>query len=732
VSVSLAAATVVLVDPRPGDLVFPAHRVRPGIREDLLPHFGHWRWDLALLSHDATTRSKAFLWSNFPGSLRDSFMRISWAVINIPTPDILHNHLTSSTRPVLAMGSLMQTLTAFRAFAIWLEKHQVDSLDQVDQDLLEQYATSLGARGFTDPQDERRLFAISRIWAYAPFLLPQDRLVMPPWEDPGAAITDFLDDFQRHSGENRTVVVHPATMSPTLVWALRMVVDFAPDITAAYREWQRLDNRIVAPGSALPDGPQKVRDHLRHLRDSGGKLPTYVGHLDKAIIGRWHQGGDGPPPINNSYLAGLLGVTREQVLRTLRRWPQDTDSLAMGSGAPLPTPVTGTVDGKPWISAIDFNEAVALTLHLTTAALITIGYLSGMRPEEVLHLERGCSSPHEREDGTVRYLVTGRHFKGVTDKDGNSIPEGEIRPDPWTVIELVDRAVKVLQDLHEERLLFPRVLSSAFRDTDDLGEALSPVAAVKRFQTFAAWANQCADRLGRHHEMIPDDPNGPVTLRRLRRTVAWFIYRQPGGRIALGLQYGHVGTSMAESYGGRTNADMLQMLDFEQTLAMADSLARASDRIDAGEQISGPAADRYVASAREFSTRFEGGFASKSQMKALKSNPRLHVYDDPQALLACNLDPFKALCDPELARGGSPIRTPNRTRCNPACANISRTDTHMRRAQEQIDEIDEELEDTLLPWPMRRRLQLRRASREQLIQNHQTTGRTAPPASGKT
>jgi hypothetical protein len=42
----------------------------------------------------------------------------------------------------------------------------------------------------------------------------------------------------------------------------------------------------------------------------------------------------------------------------------------------------------------------------------------------VLHLEYGCASRQEREDGTVRYRVHGRHFKGVTDQDGNTLPAG--------------------------------------------------------------------------------------------------------------------------------------------------------------------------------------------------------------------------------------------------------------------------------------------------------------------
>lgn len=333
-------------------------------------------------------------------------MRVAWALINIPTPEVLHARLGARSRSVVSAGSVMTAMTGFRKFARWLDAQGVARLTDVDQEMLEKYAAYLGEKGFTDGHDERQLFALTRVWAYAPHLLPEDRLVMPPWEDPGAAIIDFLgDDFSRERGENREVVIHPATMSPLLVWALRMVLS--------------------------------------------------------------------------------------------------------------------------------------------------------------------------------------RHFKGVTDADGNTLPRGEIRPEPWTVIELVDRAVKVLEQLHDDRLLFPRSLTVRTlqpTQAEIRAEGLSPNRFTGRIKAFIDWANATATRLDRTHELIPADPHGPITLRRLRRTVARFIYRRPGGRIALGLQYGHVGTSLAESYGGRTKADMLEILDFERALALADALAEASDRLSAGEK----------------------------------------------------------------------------------------------------------------------------------------------------
>jgi hypothetical protein len=51
--------------------------------------------------------------------------------------------------------------------------------------------------------------------------------------------------------------------------------------------------------------------------------------------------------------------------------------------------------------------------------------------------------------------MEGFYFKGAEDEDGNKIPEGRLRPDPWVVIEPVARAVAVLERLHPNALLFP-------------------------------------------------------------------------------------------------------------------------------------------------------------------------------------------------------------------------------------------------------------------------------------
>jgi integrase len=717
VTTTLRPRRLRLIDPAPNAVVLPAHRVRPGTPASALPRLRDNIWQLSYLDHLDTASSLTFSWWDVPGALRASLKRLAYAVLNLPAPAVLLERKATSTRPTLSASSVLKMLRAWRDFARWLDERQVHQLQDVDRTLLEEYGQLVTTQARAVRQNRRELYELTRAWAYAPFLLPCDQLVMPPWEDEGSAISDFFNTEDLDDGECESAVIHPATMSPLLVWALRLVTDLAPDILAAYQEWRRLDANTAA--ATTPEGYDRLRDYVGQLRDSGRSFPTFAGRQRAAIQRRY-----GRPPLARRYVAGVLGISLRTIDNLMHREPDLLHGLDFGDGAPLGVPVTARISGRPWTAAIDHADAVGLAVHLATAAMITTAYLSGMRPAEVLHLRRGCARREERADGTIRHTLTGRHFKNVLGPDGRPAPTGVVRPDPWVVTELVARAVAVLEELSDDDLLLPRSLSANARDrdADHRGPAITPEVANHRIQLFTVWANQTAARLGRPHETIPPDLAGPVTMRRFRRTVAWFIYRQPGGRIALGLQYGHVGRTLAAASGGRTQQDMLEVLDFERQLALADTLTEASDRLTTGEGVSGPAADRYVAAAHEFGARYTGGFATRAQLRALMNNPRLQVYEDPDALLTCNHDPYKALCDPDHGHG-TPRRTPSFDRCHTACGNISRTDTHIERARQEAERLRGEIADGLNPAPLAKRLSQRVETLEGIIHQHQTTRR---------
>lgn len=76
----------------------------------------------------------------------------------------------------------------------------------------------------------------------------------------------------------------------------------------------------------------------------------------------------------------------------------------------------------------------------------------GARPGEVLNLRRGCI---EHDIDTDMWLMSGVYFKNAVDGNGNKIPAGARRRDPWIVVKPVADAVTVLERLHAQELLFP-------------------------------------------------------------------------------------------------------------------------------------------------------------------------------------------------------------------------------------------------------------------------------------
>ncbi|MGW5680321.1 integrase, partial [Streptomyces sp. NPDC003860] len=92
-------------------------------------------------------------------------------------------------------------------------------------------------------------------------------------------------------------------------------------------------------------------------------------------------------------------------------------------------------------------------------------------------------------------------------------------------------------------------------------------------------------------QSIPQDPHGALGMSRFRRTLAWHIARQPGGLVALAIQYGHLRTILdartSSGYGSRSRGGIHSVLDIETALAAADTAAHLRDRVAAGEKVSG-------------------------------------------------------------------------------------------------------------------------------------------------
>jgi hypothetical protein len=202
------------------------------------------------------------------------------------------------------------------------------------------------------------LAAVSTLWGYTPHLPPGDRIPMPPWEAEG--MRDYLP-AEDGRNENATAPIHPAVVSPLLIWALRFTEDFAPDILAALAEQQRLRSRIAA----------------RHSADAAARLAALLDEHARAGTPMTGETIKGRRSAACSYLAGLTGASLTQVQNAVRR-----ARLPVADTATLDIAITGTVHGTPWLSHISYHQAQTLALRLAAACLVVVSYLSGLRPAE--------------------------------------------------------------------------------------------------------------------------------------------------------------------------------------------------------------------------------------------------------------------------------------------------------------------------------------------------------------
>jgi hypothetical protein len=675
--------------------------------------FGDDAWGLSTLARREHEPGRRINWAAFPLALRDSFKRAGWALITLPTPGALLERAATSRVERPSAATIASVAGHWRRYAIWLDGLGITALADVDAACHEEWAAHLARLPAANRTRGQALDAVSTLWGYAPHLPPGDRIPMPPWEAEGPR--DYLP-AEDGRNENATAPVHPAVMSPLLVWALRFTEDFAADILAALAEQQRLRSRIAARHS--PDAAARLAALLDGHARSGTPLPgeTVKGRRSAAC----------------SYLAGLTGASFTQAANAVRR-----AGLPVAETAPLDIAITGTVHGRPWTSHISYHQAQSLAMRLAAACLVVVAYLSGLRPAEVLHLSTGCCpAPEDDGKGTLRYRLHGRHFKGVRNPDGTPAPQGADRQ--WTVIPPVHTAIGILEHLTATRHLFP--LHPAWMDGASrqprphpssppgtrgsrhrTGQVITARAANNRIAEFITWVNEYAREHGLDSEAIPADPDGPVTLRRFRRTAAWHIARLPGGRIALAIQYGHLRTiTTSEGYSGRARHGLARVLDIETAAATASYLSHVRDRLDDGETVSGPAARRLISAAQDAATRYEGMFLSPRQARALLTDPALQVHDNPQTFLSCNYDPAKALCHPGRTAGKT-VSHPDLDRCNPACANIARTGEHIAALTAEITRLRDESASPLLPGPIRERLASRAAGLEKIAERHART-----------
>ncbi len=700
--------------PQPDTLVLLNRDLRPDSDPARLSRFADERWDLNPAIFEDHYRSTSLNFALIPQPLRLAAKHYLWQLLNHTKPWVMRR--SRSNRPSVATIHIL-FVNELQFILQWFCQQGVTAFCQVTPELLDALVDAIVEDADPLTGSDRTLTEVRRLWGYRDVLPPAMRLPpAPPWA--GEDSEELLGRLRSTRRENLTRRIAEPTMQMLLRWAIRFVEDFADDILAARDEHAELyrrtpeGRRFIGAQDQTRHQPgalrTKVLAYLNDLGERGGALPGV----------RLANGGLG---IRWRHLAAILDCSES--IKDTGTGRLITDSgLAIEEHTWLTTPIRGLVDGRPWRQHIGYEQAPGLARLLSTACFIVVAYLSGARVGEVLNLRRGCIS-HDTDTGL--WLMEGLYFKNAEDADGNKLPAGEIRPDPWVVIEIVARAVTVLERLHPSPLLFPTRLEpfhQRWANEKRLGQARSDQSISDDLAAFVGWVNHECQRLGLA-ELIPDDGRGPLKPSRLRRTLAWFIRRRPRGLIAASIQYGHAHVRMLQGYAGTYESGFPDEYAFQDWLYRIERLADDEAALAAGEHVSGPAADAYRHRVTAANHQFNGRvLRNERQARDLLANSLLQIHHGDG--VTCVFNPATAACQ---LRGDldDPLVTPDTDDCRPSCRNLARTDRDIDHVKHQAARLTEVTADPLAPSirHQRERQELQRL--QALIHGHEQGAQTS-------
>ena len=694
-------------------LVLANRPLRPGVVLADTARFGDDTWALTPALHQVQERSLGLEFTTIPARFRAVCKELFYTMLTLDLP--------AGVEPCHIV-SIRSYFSRVKEFLTWAEANTITTLDALSGQDLADYGRYVAAQRWPESTLEQKRRAPRLFWLY------RDRLVtdrLPT--DPAIVLGEpYVYSRRTSSGENTTSRIPETVLAPLLVWALRWVEDFAGDVIDAHTAWQdlhtvtdpdpeqagRLTTRRASPRLAY------VLDEYRRQHR---KLP---GQATADPFAAWHasHGPHTAQAVNLTYLALQTGCTQT----TLYREPcqhlirQAIDELGIADDTRLPVTIRGTIGDRPWLPAIGPADVAPLTRTLLTACYIVISYLSGMRDSEVKHLQRGCVSLWRDETGRpVRRKVTTLAFKGEHEVTGVEAT--------WIVNASVARAIDVLEQLQPstQPLLFAAPPLSRGYTVDKPNPVKTSNSTNRDLAAFVNWINTyCAQ----HHrdDTIPDVNGQPWRLltRQFRRTLAWFIARQPGGTIAGAIQYRHLSVQLFEGYAGTSTSGFRHEVEAEQAIQRGEKLG---DLIGEPEHhhLVGPAAEEAHARLADFETHIQFRGKVITDRKRLERHMRAHdphIY--PGKYVTCVYDPDRAL-----SHQHPPTLGPSLPDCQPLrCRNVALTPQNIQVLTEWITRIDHTLAagDVLAPY-LRDRLQHRRAEVAQFL-----TDNGAPPPAAQT
>lgn len=651
------------VDTDPHSDAFVLHRrpLREGSTLEHTSRFDDDVWSLQAAVLQVHQKPLSLNFDLLPAQHRLLAKHLFYAMLSGPLP-------AAEQRP--SISGVRQTLTELKRFFTWLHDRAPDRRphELAGPDLIAYQHHLLATLPTATARGSARA-AVRRLWRWRDALkpagggLPFDPRHLRGWGEPDNAAP----------AENSTDRIPEPVLGPLISWALLFVDEFAPDILAAdQHNWQirhRARVRRMSPDKVDAQLERTIADY----RLRGVPLPGWEGR------------------VNIGFLAPLVGCSHSALETRTEILDAAAAELGVGEFSEFHTPITGRLDGQPWIEGIAsahkaHHSLGRLARHLQIACYILIAFLSGMRDSEIKHLRRGCLHPHHDAVGGIRrWTVTSRAFKGERDPAGVEAT--------WVIGAPAARAVAVLEQLQPADVDW---LFAVLGHGPGTGPAsvssnltMSSTATNDRLNTFRTWVNEHAARHS-HSGVIPTVDGQPwrLTSGQFRRTLAWFIARRPGGAIAGAIAYRHHCVQMFEGYAGTSDSGFRAEVESEQALARGEHLLAMIDRHE-HKTLAGPAADEAARRLDDLdaNAHFTGTvITDPRRLKRLldRADPAVH----PGDYVTCVFDPDKALC-----LRGTDASAPLLRQCRPLdCRNVALTDANLQAWHEEITAIEHRLD----------------------------------------
>ena len=211
---------------------------------------------------------------------------------------------------------------------------------------------------------------------------------------------------------------------------------------------------------------------------------------------------------------------------------------------------------------------------------------------------------------------------------------------------------------------------------------------------------------------IPEGLDGQVTLRRFRRTLAWFLRHRPNGDVTTAVQYQHVGVTIGEGYAGTKASGIPSLLLEEDWNHRRDTLGYLDDFMSQGKAISGPAAERALRAVGKLPRQL-----LPADERRLRKDKELMVYDNPASIALCVYREDSALCQ-KLSQAGKDTR-PDLLGCVEGCRNIARTDDHLEELRRQARSLRDQAE--VAPVPIAQSMRAQADRRERIVRDSGAT-----------